>query len=94
MFSGVTESGFRFEIDEEVMDDMEFLEILVDISKGDKSKLPDFVLAFFGAEQKARLYDHCRSEKGRVRLSKVEEEIKSVFGAIRDNREGTAAKNS
>ena len=27
MLSGVTESGFRFEIDEEVMDDMEFLDV-------------------------------------------------------------------
>lgn len=94
MISGVTESGFHFEIEEEVMDDMEFLEILVDITKGDKSKLPAFVLAFFGEEQKARLYDHCRSEKGRVRLSKVEEEIKGVFDAIRDRSEESAAKNS
>lgn len=93
MISGVTDSGFAFEIDDEVMDDMEFLEILVAISNGDKSKLPAFVTSFFGEEQKARLYDHCRSEKGRVSLSRIEEEIKGVFDAIRSNGE-SAAKNS
>lgn len=94
MISGVTESGFHFEIEEEVMDDMEFLEILVDITKGDKSQLPAFVLAFFGKEQKARLYDHCRSEKGRVSLSRIETEVKGVFDAIRNGGEESAAKNS
>ena len=93
MLTGVTESGFKFEIDEEVMDDMEFLEILIDISKGDKSKLPAFVTSFFGEEQKARLYDHCRSEKGLVSLSRIETEIKGVFDAIRSGGE-SAAKNS
>ena len=37
---GTTATGFSFEIDEEARDDMELLERLVDMSKGDLTALP------------------------------------------------------
>lgn len=93
MIKGVTDNGFAFAIDEDALDDAEFLEILVAITKGDRTALPDFVLGFFGAEQKQRLYDFCRDESGRVRLSRVELEIKGVFEAIQNPPEETPVKN-
>lgn len=93
MIDGVTDSGFRFEIEEENLDDMEFIETLAAISNGDNSKLPTFLLQFLGADQKKRLYDHCRDEKGRARLSKVQAEIAGIFETIRTMQGDSDAKN-
>lgn len=35
MVKGITESGFEFELDEEILDDYELLESLCDIDNGD-----------------------------------------------------------
>ncbi len=37
MITGKTESGFRYELDEETLDDYELLEILCDIDNGNES---------------------------------------------------------
>ena len=94
MIDGVTDSGFKFSIEEEALDDIEFIETLADISHGDNSKLPTFLVQFLGPEQKARLYDHCRDDKGRARLSKVQAEIAGIFEAIRAQQSDSDAKNS
>ena len=39
MVKGITESGFEFELDEEILDDYELLESLCDIDNGDASKI-------------------------------------------------------
>ena len=40
MVKGITESGFEFELDEEILDDYELLESLCDIDNGDASNFP------------------------------------------------------
>ena len=82
MIKGTTESGFAFEVDEEVKDDMELLEAIIAIDKGDLNYLPEVIDRLLGSDEKARLYDHCRSEKGRVSAKTVFDEIKSIFEGI------------
>ncbi|MCR4711475.1 MAG: hypothetical protein K5707_04175 [Clostridia bacterium] len=84
MISGKTESGFEFELDEAVLDDMELLENLIALDKGEWQVLPAIVQGILGAEQKQKLYDYCRDEKtGRVSLRKVTNEVKELFSSVK-----------
>lgn len=93
MIDGVTDTGFKFSIEEENLDDMEFIETLAAISDGDNGKLPTFLVQFLGEDQKKRLYDHCRDERGRARLSRVQNEIAGIFKAIKEGSGDSDAKN-
>lgn len=90
---GKTSTGFKFEIDEEIRDDMELLEGLCTLDAGDLRALPNVVEAILGEEQKKRLYDYCRTEKGRVSSRKVLKEIKGIFDAINESEGNEELKN-
>lgn len=87
-----TKSGFEFELDEEVRDDIELLEALTKLDKGDMTYMSDVITGLLGEDQKKALYEHCRSPKGRVRASKVMEELKSIFEVL--NEQDNPVKNS
>lgn len=89
---GMTSTGFSFEIDEEARDDMELLERLVDMSKGDLTALPDVLISLLGEKQKKALYDHCRGKSGRVSSKAVYAEIESIFDNTKAGESDT--KNS
>lgn len=76
---GMTSTGFSFEIDEEARDDMEILERLIDMSRGDLTAMPDVLIGLLGAEQKKALYEHCRGKSGRVSSKAVFAEVQSIF---------------
>lgn len=76
---GMTSTGFSFEIDEEARDDMEILERLIDMSRGDLTAMPDVLIGLLGTEQKKALYEHCRGKSGRVSSKAVFAEVQSIF---------------
>lgn len=78
MLKGTTTSGFVFEVDEGVNDDMELLENLIRLDKQDITVLPDVMDSLLG-DKKADLYEHCRRENGRVSATAVMAEIKEIF---------------
>lgn len=82
MKKGKTESGFTFIVDDSVFDDMELLEMLVDIDKGNSAALPGVIAHILGDEQKKKLYEHCRGEDGRVPVSRVGAELAAIFAAF------------
>lgn len=88
MVKGKTESGFEFEIDETVADDMEFMEMLGEAME-DVFKFPKVIKQLLGEEQKKRLYDHLRSENGRVPIEKTSEAFTEIM-----NLAGESLKNS
>lgn len=90
---GTTKTGFEFVVDEGIRDDMELLELLIAVDKGDWTVTPELVRSLFGDEQKKALYDHCRGENGRVSAEKVFAEIKAVFDAIKNSDEESDLKN-
>ena len=61
---------------------MELLENLVDFENGTRSLLPKLAEQLLGKDQKAKLYDYCRGETGRVSATKVIEELGAIFAAI------------
>lgn len=78
MLKGKTKSGFEFEIDEKKADDMELLEAIA-LSDTNRSHFPRVLSMLLGDEQKARLYDHCRTKKGNVPIQKTIEEFLEIM---------------
>ena len=86
MIKGQTNSGFEFEIDEKRLNNMEFIDLLVEIEEADEtdegkilttvSKLINCIL---DKDTKKRLYDHVRDEKGNVPIEKVQAEISDII---------------
>ncbi len=86
--TGETKSGFHFELDDDVMENMELLDALSELGEtsGAASRV---VVRLLGKQQRKALYDHIRDENGIVRPAKVMEEISDIFEAL-----GQAGKNS
>jgi len=85
--TGTTESGFRYTLPPDTLDDYELLENLCDIDNGDASKITGAARQLLGDAQIEALKDHVRKENGRVPASKMVEEITQIF-------KGTQVKNS
>lgn len=78
MISGKTSTGFEFSIDEVSLDNMEFVDALAEASK-DVIKYSDVVVLLLGKEQRTKLYDHVRTEEGRVPVEAVVNEINEIM---------------
>ena len=78
---GETKSGFKFTMDEAVLDDMELIDVMANIET-DASNMSKFVLMVLGPDQRSKLYEHLRNKDGRVPSSKVYEEILEMFEII------------
>lgn len=88
MVTGKTTTGFEFEIDETIADDMEFVEALSE-AMDDAIRFPKVITRLLGEEQKKRLYDHIRRDDGRVSVEKTVEEFTEIM-----NLAGENSKNS
>lgn len=87
MINGKTTSGFEYTINPAVMDNMELLDTIVEIDTNPLalSKVLKMVL---GDEQRKALYDHLRTEDGRVPVKAISEAITDIF-----NSSGQQGKN-
>lgn len=84
MITGVTSSGFEFSIEESTLDNMELLDALEEMSEENTLALSKVLDLILGKEQKKKLYEHLRTEDGRVPVSKVNDEIMEIFAAYKD----------
>lgn len=66
MKKGTLKNGFEFEVDEKVMDDMEFIDLLAEADDGNPLRFSKATLILLGKDQRKRLYDSIRAEDGRV----------------------------
>lgn len=80
---GKTASGFEFDVPDETRNDMELLEALTDLQEGDGAAMVPIARKILGKQKKA-LYDHLRTEDGRVPVDKVSDEILEIFKALKD----------
>lgn len=83
MISGTTSTGFEFEIDSDVLHDMEFIELLAESEK-DGTKLAPAIVNAIGEKQKKALWNHCRNVKGRVPIERVSQEFMEILEASKD----------
>ena len=80
-----TSSGFEYEIDEENLNDMRLLDLVVEISNGDTTKLPIMISMVLG-DQKEKLYENLADEKGRVPIQKADDEITEIFTLVKTGK--------
>lgn len=83
MVSGKTKSGFEFKLDNDAMNDMELLEDLGKLDSGDVLIIPRILERILG-EDKSALYDHVRTESGRVPIDALVTELKSIFESSKE----------
>lgn len=75
---GETSKGFKFEIDDKNLDNMELVECVAGV-EDDPLLLPKVCDMLLGKEQKKRLYDHYRTEDGRVPIGAVSSALEEIF---------------
>lgn len=85
---GKTTTGFEFEIEKEVLNDYELLERMVKADDGDTSLMVGIISDVLGEEQKERLKEHVRNEKGKVPIERMIQEFTEI---LKNNQDG---KNS
>lgn len=78
MLKGKTKSGFNYEIDENTLDDMELLEMFSNLEENPMI-IVKALNKMLGEEQKEDLYDHVRTEDGRVPYEAFIEELTEIF---------------
>lgn len=81
MVRGKTSSGFEFQLEDEVLDDYELLEVLHKIDDGNNGLITEMVDRLLGEEQRDKLKDHVRTEKGKVSAKRLLEEVMEIFKA-------------
>lgn len=86
--AGKTKSGFEFDIPKSVIDDMQVLDTVVELEYDNPLAISTLCSQILGAEGKKRLYEHVKTEGGRVPIVAVGIEIGEIFGAF-----GKAGKN-
>ena len=86
MVKGTTTTGFKFSIDPDAVKDMEFIELAAEAEENGLL-LPKMIEHVLGKDQKKKLYDHVRNNKGRVMVEDVSEEIKQIFSSINSDTE-------
>lgn len=94
MKSGKLQNGFKFKVEEASLDDMELLEDLAEIDKGNILKYPSAIERILGKEQKAKLYDKIRDpETGKVTATATSEALTEIIEVLNSQTED-AGKNS
>jgi hypothetical protein len=79
--TGETKKGFKFSIDPENLDDIEFIELLNDADKN-PSLLPKILEKLFGEKGKKRMYNVYRKKNGTVPLSEINNAIIEIFNLV------------
>lgn len=78
-----TESGFECKINESALDDLEIVDIFVEVDNGDPSHIGVAVKKLL-REDAAKLYDHVRTEDGRVPIVNILNELQDIIGKVKD----------
>lgn len=89
MLKGTTKTGFYYEIPDNVFDNMELVDTIAEATEDDPVAISRLVKLTLGVEQRKKLYDHLRTEDGRVPTEKVFETVGEIFAAF-----GQQEKNS
>lgn len=86
MLKGKTESGFEFELEDEVLDDWEILECFRNIDKGKTEYIIDAAEMLLGEAQYKRLKSFIKERYGRIKASIMATEVANIFGATKEGK--------
>ena len=86
MITGKTKTGFEYQIEDTAPDNMELIDAIAD-SGDDPTQISKVIRLLLGKEQRKRLYEHLRTEDGRV-------PVEAAMSEIQDQFNGENQKNS
>ena len=90
MIEGKTKTGFAYQLDDDAMNNMELVDAMAELDDGvHPFALSRVCLLLLGKDQRRRLYDHIRTEDGRVPPQAMGEEIADIIRGF-----GEQGKNS
>lgn len=85
--TGITENGFSFSIDAEMMNDWELLKDLSAIDAGNTGKLVSVITRMLGAEQLERLENYLRNpETGRIYMTDMLSTFQEIMTASNETK--------
>lgn len=87
MIRGKLKSGFEYEVAKEVLNNMELLDAIVDADENPLA-VSKIVKLLLGEDQRRKLYDHLRTDKGNVPIMAVSDAVAEIF-----RESGQAVKN-
>lgn len=86
MIKGKTNSGFEFQLNDNVLDNMELLELMVEVQNGNPAALIPSFRMVLGDEQHKALYDHLRTEDGRVPVKAAAEAFAEIVKTAKQGK--------
>lgn len=88
MIKGKTESGFEFELEDDIMDDYDLVLLFGKYNKSPSMDVvADIAIKMLGEEQHQRLMDHLRDDRGKLKTSamvRALEEIEEAIPAVKN----------
>jgi hypothetical protein len=84
MKKGKLSNGFEYEIDENVLDDMELIDAMEQSQGDDPLKVSKVITMVLGKEQKKSFYDSIRNEDNRVPVEKAVELFTELIESLGD----------
>ena len=88
MRTGVTASGFAWQLDDAVLNNMELVDALAEMQEENPLQISAVCRLVLGKAQRKALYDHLRTPDGRVPVAKVADALGELMNSF------TAGKNS
>lgn len=80
---GTTKSGFKFEVDEDVITSMEFVDMVAELDEK-PMRIGKVVRFMLGEDQKEKLYKHVRGDKKLTPAKDVDKEVNEIFDLINE----------
>lgn len=82
---GTLDSGFEFEINNDILDDYDLLEDLIAIDNGEGQRIVSVISKILGPDQEKALKDHLRSENGKLKTSDMATAIGEIFAKLKED---------
>lgn len=81
-----TPSGFEADVDERVIDDLAFLDLICDLDDGNPHAYRGLIDKLLSADDRKRLYDHVRTDDGRTPVSAINEELTEIIKGLKNGK--------
>lgn len=82
---GTTASGFSYEIDLDVFNDMRFFEALTK-ADANAAHLPELIRLLLGDDGKEKLYEHHTNAEGRVPADRVMTDVLEIIQSVKQGK--------
>lgn len=86
MLRGKTESGFEFELEDNVLDDWKLIKYLRNVDKGDAQYIVDVAERLLGEEQCEKLENFIEEKYGKATGTLMTKEIASILEATKEGK--------